>query len=993
MKAICRKAAAVLFSVTMFLSVVRMNTVFAQESDALTSLIQTVYNDQNGLPTSEANAVLQTSDGYLWIGGYGGLVRYDGREFCNYSTMDSGLTTSGIRALFEDRSHRLWVGTNDKGVFLYENGVFTACLLPEGELFRSIRCFAQDDSGTIFVGTSTGLAKIGTDDQILPVEAEELRGLTIYSLSLDQNGALWGTAGEGIAFALKDGVPVCWFRPGDLSANENYILMAQENTIYIGTDGSVLLRLTLSDDTYRSETCKVDAYDTGALRTATALCLTREGILWVGCNTGSGWFDEQMQFHTLDGMTQNTFLSGITQDYEGNLWFSSTQGGVFQLTEGKFLSANQSAGFEGKSINAVVKLGGLLYAASDYGLLIADREWNQVKNTLTERLDGVRIRHLFGDSDGNLWISTYSDDGLLCYSPETQQVQSITEADGLLSNKVRKTMELKNGDMAVATTAGINLLRNRKVIESYGQAQGMENPVVLCLLQTSDGTLLAGSDGMGIYAIKDGSIHNFSKSRGLDAGVVLRMREDEKAEGIWISAGSELYFMNATGNIREITEFHYGIGSVFDIQVMEDDIWLMKSSGIIMVPRDALLGRQEMTAVQLGREYGLSANLTANSWSLFEEGVLYLCSVKGVYLLEQSRLTSTSVPPKIAINEIAVQMEDGETTVYQNPQELYLPCDTRRVTIRFACLSFTGEPRMVEYQLENFDEYPIQISSRQVEAVSYTNLKGGDYRFNLSARSADGVGGDTGLSVQMEKELQLLERPSVWLALAVILVLFCLLMTRLVLEIKTRQLKRRQQEYKAITDQALKTIANTIDAKDAYTKGHSVRVAGYSLELARRLGLSGEEQENIYYIALLHDIGKIGIPDAILNKPGKLTDEEFETMRSHTRIGKDILKDFTALPHIGDGVLSHHENYDGSGYPDHKHDNTIPLVARIIRAADAYDAMATKRAYRDGMTREYILSEFRKFSGIQFEPQIARLVEEMITAGFTLKEANQAQQK
>lgn len=122
---------------------VTTQTAFAQEANPLTDLIQIVYNDQNGLSTNEANAVLQTADGYLWIGGYGGLVRYDGREFRNYSMEESGLTSSAIRALFEDSAGNLWVGTNDKGVFLYENGIFIPCDAPENNLLRSIRCFAR----------------------------------------------------------------------------------------------------------------------------------------------------------------------------------------------------------------------------------------------------------------------------------------------------------------------------------------------------------------------------------------------------------------------------------------------------------------------------------------------------------------------------------------------------------------------------------------------------------------------------------------------------------------------------------------------------------------------------------------------------------------------------------------------------------------------------------------------------------------------------------
>lgn len=972
----------------MILYTVIPQKAFAMESGPLTDLVQNVYNDQNGLPTSEANTILQTGDGYIWIGGYGGLVRYGGNEFFNCSVQDIGLTSSGIRALFEDSKGNLWVGTNDKGVFLYENGFFTACTGPDETSFRSIRCFTEDSTGTIFVGTSTGLAQIGTDNHLVPVETKELKGQAIYSLSVDKNGVLWGTNHGGGVFAMKDAKLLCLLEPGDLHQDENYTVLADGDMIYIGTGGSTLLRLVLTNDQYSDDSFQVDVYDTGSLHTINALCLTDTGELWLGSNTGSGWFDASMELHTLNNMEQNEFIECIMQDYEGNLWFASTHGGVFQLAHGKFQKASKAAGLSAKSVNAVVQLDGLLYIASDNGLCIADRNWASVENDLTRQLNSVRIRHLCVDDADNLWISSYGDLALVRYTPATGQVLSFTETDGLLSNKVREVIQLQNGDMAVASTAGVNIIRGDSVIESYGQEQGLDNPVVLCLLQTADGTLLAGSDGAGIYTIADKKVANFGKEQGLTSGVVLRMREDKKAGGVWISAGNELYFMGEQGQVREITEFNSGIGSIFDILVMEDDIWIMKSSGVIIVPRAALLGQEKITATQYGRESGLTASLTANSWHLYEDGILYLCSADGVFLLDQKRVEQSSVPSKIAVNSVTVQRENGETTVYQNPTALTLPHDTRRITIRFASLSFAGVPVTLQYHLENFEDHFTSVSMSQADAVSYTNLRGGDYVFHLSAESADGVAAERTLQIPITKELRFIERPVVRAGLAVLAVLMGILVVKLVVDIKTSQLKRRQQEYKDITNQALRTIANTIDAKDAYTKGHSIRVAGYSRELARRLGLSENEQEKVYYMALLHDIGKIGIPDAILNKPGKLTDEEFKIMQEHTRIGYDILKDFTTIPQIGDGALSHHENYDGSGYPNHKQNEDIPLVARIIRVADSYDAMSTQRAYRDAMSIEYILSEFKKFSNIQFEPQIARLMTDMIEQGYTVELEN-----
>ncbi|OYW24958.1 MAG: hypothetical protein B7Z55_00745 [Planctomycetales bacterium 12-60-4] len=150
----------------------------------------------------------------------------------------------------------------------------------------------------------------------------------------------------------------------------------------------------------------------------------------------------------------------------------------------------------------------------------------------------------------------------------------------------------------------------------------------------------------------------------------------------------------------------------------------------------------------------------------------------------------------------------------------------------------------------------------------------------------------------------------------------------------------------------IRALINAIDAKDSYTLGHSDRVASMAKRLARQLGHDEAACERIFLTGLLHDIGKIGVPDSVLLKPGKLTEEEFELIKKHPDIGYNILKHVDQLDYVLDGVLHHHEAYDGSGYPHRLAGEEIPLVARIIAVADAYDAMTSCRPYRQAMPKE-----------------------------------------
>lgn len=187
----------------------------------------------------------------------------------------------------------------------------------------------------------------------------------------------------------------------------------------------------------------------------------------------------------------------------------------------------------------------------------------------------------------------------------------------------------------------------------------------------------------------------------------------------------------------------------------------------------------------------------------------------------------------------------------------------------------------------------------------------------------------------------------------------------------TSKVDEKTQQMKQLMFETITTFAQTIDAKDSYTKGHSERVAQYSVQIAKELGVPETRLQQLHNIALLHDIGKIGISDAILTKPARLTDEEFAAMKEHTSIGGKILESLNSLESISYGALYHHERYDGKGYPKGISGEDIPLFGRIICVADALDAMTSNRAYRNHLSMEKVLSEIENGKGTQFDPIVA----------------------
>ncbi len=200
-------------------------------------------------------------------------------------------------------------------------------------------------------------------------------------------------------------------------------------------------------------------------------------------------------------------------------------------------------------------------------------------------------------------------------------------------------------------------------------------------------------------------------------------------------------------------------------------------------------------------------------------------------------------------------------------------------------------------------------------------------------------------------------------------------------------LKREAERNRNLFIQTTIALGSAIEAKDAYTHGHTERVTKYALAVARQMEANGTAEfppkffENLYIAGLLHDIGKIGVPESILCKQDKLTPQEYETMKTHTTRGAEILSPLTGFEECINGVKYHHERYDGSGYPDGLKGESIPMIAAIIAVADTFDAITTDRSYRKGLSKEIAITEIQKYSGKQFNPKPVQALVELYRKG------------
>ncbi len=949
--------------------------------DMETGYVTTVYNDRNGLPTGEANTVLQSSDGYIWIGSYGGLVRYDGSSFRNFS-QEGELTSSSIRSIFEDSNGRLWVGTNEAGVFVFEDGNFTKIEGPEDNSFLCIRDFNEGSDGTVYVASSSGIGEI-KDGTLIPYEDGAINGKTVYSLGIDSMGRVWGAMDGGVCAVVKDGEVLGRISSemifGDTDDQIYCVTDDNEGNIFIGTSGNSLAKVSFKSEKLKASAFKIEILSTNDVKVHNRLGVTEDGSILACGFMGFALIDSEGKLTEFGESQKASSVNWAAMDYEGNLWLASSAFGIIKYSPGSFTSPNEAAGLDEVPVNAVIKQSGRYYVGLEQGIKIFKSNWKEVNNGLTSMLADVRIRSIISDSDGMIWVATNSSYGVVRFDPATEKITVFNTDNGLSSNTARSMLELSDGRIAVGTQGGLNIIEGGKVKEKYGADEGIENTSILCIAEGGDGTIYAGSDGGGIYAVKDKSVKNFGFGCGLGEGVVLRMAKDEDSasESYFVSAGSSLYYFETDkGSFSKLDNFNKGPGSIFDLYDRDGRLWLLQNNGIYSVDKSQLLAGQTAEAEIYGFCHGLTGSLNANTWNYMDsKGRLYLATRSGISIFGFQGVDNCI--PRGVIQ--SVQVDDN---VYEHPDSLSLSKDVQRLTISFAALSYSDTSDFeITYMLEGFDKEEKALFGDKTEMVSYTNLPGGDYTFRLRIFDPENPENGYEYTLPLTKEKAFSEMPVVW-ALAVLIVSAIIGGIILIYaKAKMNRIRREKEAYRNIVDQSMKTFANTIDAKDSYTNGHSTRVARYSREIARRMGLSEEEQENIYYIAMLHDIGKIGIPDSILNKPDKLTTDERNIIQTHVSMGGDILENFNALDGISDGARYHHERYDGEGYCSHIKGDDIPLTARIICVADTYDAMSSDRCYRKALSQSVIREELIKGAGTQFDPEIVPYMLEMMDDG------------
>lgn len=937
------------------------------------SYIQTIYNGTNGLLSGHANAIAQTSEGVLWIGTYAGLYRYNGHEFVYRSDLED---IKNVNCLYVDNEGRLWIGTNDNGVVIVINEKVANVINSKSGLpSDSIRSIVQSSSGEYYIGTSGGIVtmemKIG-----MSVSAEVKGVGFVDRLSADESGNVAAVNKDGQLFILRGGKVTKTIEKAYGNRTFSTCAFDKQGSLYTGTTDGTVSKYIYKDNDYKLW----DNTFCSGMTKVNNIYPDQEGLTWVCSDSGIGYINSSNLFSKQESGDFDHAIENMITDYQGNLWFASSRLGLLRLSRSSVKDIFADTGLNPSVVNTTAIRSGLLFAGADDGLQIIDTAAHKTyKNDLTRLLDGHRIRCMITDSDQKLWICSY-DVGLVCYD-RFNKITNYSEKFPEIGNRTRVCLELADGSIIVSGSNGMFFIKDEKITNHIDFDETVGHSPALCFIQTPDGTLYVGTDGSGILVIKNGKVEKtLQKGDGLTSEVILRLVYDPDDDSIYIVTSNSIERL-ANDKIKALKAFPYS--NNYDILLDNSgDILVTGSAGIYVFDKKKLIEGDASDYLLLNSKMGLIGSLTANAWNGIDKNRnVYLSADKGVLMLNLDNYVLKQKSFRLMVSE--VKLDDKEVSI-ERGTTFNVERDTVKIDFVPEIINYSLDDPTVSYKLEGFESEWTDVKQSELATIPYTNISPGEYTFRIAIRDDSGkIVEESSYTFVKEKAIH----DNAWFRYYMIVIAgifigwltWFITRTQMNYTLTLQETKLQAALHQVqMGNETILAIAKTVDAKDLRTSKHSQRVSEYSAMIAKEYGFTDEQCENLRKAALLHDIGKIAIPDNVLNKPARLTDEEYAVMKSHVTRGAEILKDFTLIDHVVEGARFHHERYDGRGYPDGLKGEDIPIYGRIIAVADAFDAMTANRVYRQKQDFDYVLNELHKNRGSQFDPELVDIFLKLI---------------
>ncbi|MBC8044383.1 MAG: hypothetical protein IAF08_13175 [Rhizobacter sp.] len=742
---------------------------------AITQYSQDNWRTEHGLPQNTVMSILATRDGYIWLGTYEGLARFDGIKFKLFDKASvRELKNSSVLALAESRDSTLWIGTNGGGVTAYKAGKFTTYTVKEGLANDFIKSITEDREGNIWIGTNRGLSKFKAGKFTNYTTEQGLAHNVVRAIRQSADGAIWiGTNGGGLS-RFKEDKFTTYTTKDSLPSNFIFSLCtARDGTLWIGTNGDGLCQ-------YKDGVFKTYKVSDG-LPNPIILSLfeDRYQTLWIGTYGGglARWRNGKIERYSAKQGLPNDFVRAIHEDREGSLWIGTAGGGLGRLKMGKFVTHTSKEGLSSDFTRTLIETrdsalwigtadGGLNRIAPDGGITFFSEA-----NGLPDKL----VQSLAQDTSGAVWVGTSRGAARIKEGKVKVFTESKGPTGGLTGNRISSMCSDGAGGMWIGIVGGgLCHVAADETITTYTDKNGLPSNLVLTVFRSRSGAVWIGMDGCGLVKFEHGKFTPCTKQDGLASDIVFCVYEDTSGT-LWIGTSGGGLSRMKQGKFESLTSTE-GLFEDTVFNILEDDdgwLWLSGNKGITRLNKKNISDFLEkkipaLTPIQYGMSDGMKSSecsaVSQPSSFRRKDGSLWFSTTKGLVAINPRQILRNDVVPLIVIEDVRAE---GQSLLASGAAKL--KPGTERFEVQYAGLSlYAPEKVRFRYKLDGFDKKWIDGGKRR-EAF-YTNLPPGIYTFRVMACNSDGVWNESGASLRIELEPYFYQTATFYLGAAMLLV-------------------------------------------------------------------------------------------------------------------------------------------------------------------------------------------------------------------------------
>jgi len=822
--------------------------------------VQKKWSVKDGLPQDHITTVIQTKDGYIWLGTQEGVLRFDGVKFTLFDSSNTKeLKSNDIRSLVEDSKGSLYIGTIGGGVTIYKNGVFKR-LTPEAHYGNAIFKIFEDSTETVWIGSvNYGVSRLINGKIVESYNRENgLPSNRITSIFEDMDGKIWvGTTG-GLSFFEKDKFKT--FSSDKISGT----------FVTIAEDSSEKLLAGSSDGLYAisGETVtELKTVDDKKIKWINAIFRDSNKNIWIGTSKGLYLYkDGEITFTS--GFINESVMS-ISEDVEKNIWIG-TNNGLYMLKEGAFINFGVEDGLPSPTISAIHEdISGNVWVGNYNGQITRIDSNGVTVYNLDEKDDVNKINSIIEDKSGKLWIGTRRK-GLYVF--ENEKFRQYTIDDGLPYNFITSLLEDSAGNLWIGTWGGgLNKFYGGK-FTIFNEKSGLSNNNIMGLYEDRNGAIWVATYGGGVNILKDEIIENYREKNGLADDLSRTFYKDSDGN-MWIGTLNGLSLLK-DGKFTTFTK-NNGLYDNFIRAIFEDkngNLWMTGNRGIHSVKKRQLIDfaegkRESLTSVNFGVEDGIKdreGNGAFPTGYQKRDGTIWFPTAGGIAIVDPNNIKTNETKPNVHIEKIVA---DG---IKIDISDSYFSADSEKIEIHYTATSFVDPKKVIfKYRLEGFDREWVDAGQRRT--AYYTNIPPGVYRFTVKACNNDGLWNQEGVSYSFRKHPHFYQ--TWWfytISFSAFIFLFIIIYRRRVKQLekinyRLRSVDKLKDQFLANTSHELRTPLNGIiglaESLIEGAAGNLSRDTKYNLSMIKN---SGRRLSNLINDIL--DFSRLKNRDIIVSK-------------------------------------------------------------------------------------------------------------------------------